>query len=137
VEFVRLADVPGPDPFSEGQLLGLELATELRALALRVNQAGGIQITTWNLSKDFLFPPRLRVSLGCSAPRPVQKNRLRIAKTDTFSDQKRLNFGAAACSKHDSRTCAEQNHLREKIGKVAKTKNRVQPGSAPHGIASL
>jgi len=29
VELVRLADVPGPDPFSEGQLLGLELATEL------------------------------------------------------------------------------------------------------------
>jgi hypothetical protein len=36
VELVRLADVPGPDPFSESQLLGLELATELRALALRV-----------------------------------------------------------------------------------------------------
>ena len=36
VELVRLADVPGPDPFSKGQLLGLELATELRALALRV-----------------------------------------------------------------------------------------------------
>jgi hypothetical protein len=37
LELVRLADVPGPDPFSEGQLLGLELATKLRALALRVS----------------------------------------------------------------------------------------------------
>jgi len=37
VELVRLADVYGPDPFSEGQLLGLELASELRALALRVS----------------------------------------------------------------------------------------------------
>jgi hypothetical protein len=32
VELVRLEDVPGPDPFSEGQLLGLELATELRPI---------------------------------------------------------------------------------------------------------
>jgi hypothetical protein len=38
---------------------------------------------------------------------------------------------------HDSRTCAEQNHLREKIEKIAKPKNRVQPGSALHRIASL
>jgi hypothetical protein len=37
LELVRLEDVPGPDPFSEGQLLGLELAKELRALALRVS----------------------------------------------------------------------------------------------------
>lgn len=69
LELVRLADVYGSDPFSKSQLLGLELASELRAIALRVNQAGGgrleaggIQITTWNLSKDFLFPPRLSVS---------------------------------------------------------------------------
>jgi hypothetical protein len=33
----------------------------MRALALRVNQAG-VKITTYNLSKDFLFPPRLCVS---------------------------------------------------------------------------
>jgi hypothetical protein len=37
LELVRLADVPGSDSFAEGQLLGLELATELRALALRVS----------------------------------------------------------------------------------------------------
>ena len=71
------------------------------------------------------------------APRPVRKNRVRRRKTDAFSDQERLNFGAATCSKRDSRTCAEQNHLREKIGKVAKPKNRVQPGSDAQRIASL
>jgi hypothetical protein len=70
------------------------------------------------------------------APRPVRKNRLRIDKTDAFSDRKRHNFGAATCSRHDSRTCAEQNHLREKIGKIAKSKNRVQPDYDSHRIAS-
>jgi hypothetical protein len=71
------------------------------------------------------------------APRPVRKNRLRSGKTDAFSDRKRIDFGAATCSKLSSSACAEQNHLREKIGKIAKSKNRVQPGSAPHRIASL
>jgi hypothetical protein len=71
------------------------------------------------------------------APRTMRKNRLRIGKTDAFSDQKSHDFGAAACSRHDSRTCAEQNHLREKIGKIAKPKNRVQPGSALLRNASL
>jgi hypothetical protein len=32
VELVRLADVPGPDPFSESQLLGLELASDIRPI---------------------------------------------------------------------------------------------------------
>ena len=71
------------------------------------------------------------------ALRPVRKNRVRSGKTDTFSDRKRLDFGASTCSKHDSRTCAEQNHLTEKIGKLAKSKNRVQPGSALQRIASF
>lgn len=31
-----MEEVSCSDPFSDGQLLGLELATELRALALRV-----------------------------------------------------------------------------------------------------
>ena len=52
------------------------------------------------------------------APRPVRKNRLRIGKTDAFSDRKRLDFGAAPCSKLSSAACAEQNHLREKIEKI-------------------
>ena len=71
------------------------------------------------------------------APRPVRKNRLRRRKTDAFSDQKRLDFGASTCSKLSSAACAEQNHLREKIGKIAKSKNRVRPGSDAQHIASL
>jgi hypothetical protein len=71
------------------------------------------------------------------APRPVRKNRLRSGKTDAFSDRKRLDFGAAPCSKLSSAACAEQNHLREKIEKVAKPKNRVQGDSGTHHIASL
>jgi len=47
------------------------------------------------------------------------------------------DFGAATCSRHDSRASAEQNHLREKIEKIAKPKNRVQPGSDAQQIASL
>jgi hypothetical protein len=58
-------------------------------------------------------------------------------KRDAFSDRKRLDFAAATCSKNDSRTCAEQNHLREKIEKLAKPKNRLQPGSDAQQIASL
>jgi hypothetical protein len=76
-------------------------------------------------------------SAHAEAPRPVRKNRLRIGKPDAFSDQKRHYFGASTCSTLSSAACAEQNHLREKIEKIAKSKNRVQPGSAPHGIASL
>jgi hypothetical protein len=71
------------------------------------------------------------------APRPVRKNRLRIGKPDAFSDPKRIDFGAATCSKRPSAACAEQNHLREKIEKIAKSKNRVQPGSDAQQIASL
>jgi hypothetical protein len=71
------------------------------------------------------------------APRPARKNRLRRRKIDAFSNRKRLDFGAATCSKRSSEPCAEQNHLREKVGEIAKSKNRVQPGSAPHRIASL
>jgi hypothetical protein len=71
------------------------------------------------------------------APRPVRKNRLRSGKTDAFGDQKRIDFGAATCSKRPSAACAEKNHLREKIEKVAKPKNRVQPGSDAQHIASL
>jgi len=78
------------DLFSEDQLLGLELAAEIRAIVLRVKQAGGrrpeagdwrLEAGDWRLeagrwkmevggirliiedhSKDVLFPPRLRVS---------------------------------------------------------------------------
>jgi hypothetical protein len=70
-------------------------------------------------------------------PRPVRKNRIRNPKTHASIAQKHPHFGAATCSKHDSRTCAEQNHLREKIEKIAKQQNRVQPRAAPRCIASL
>ena len=47
----------------------MELATSIRAIVLRVKQAGdwrleagGIRMATEDHSKDVLFPPRLRVS---------------------------------------------------------------------------
>jgi hypothetical protein len=49
--------------------------------------------------------------------RPVRKNRLRIRKTLASIAQKRHNFGASRCSKRSLGSCAEQNHLRENIGK--------------------
>jgi hypothetical protein len=84
-------------------------------------------------------PPRIAdfQSAPGSGPRQVRKNRLRKQKTHTSIAQKRHHFGAATCSTHGCRMCAEQNHLREKIEKIAKTKIRVQLGSAPHCIASL
>jgi hypothetical protein len=71
-----MEEVSCSDLFSEGQLLGLELAIEIRAIVLRVKQAGdwrletggwrlevgGIRLVTEDHSKDVLFPPRLRVS---------------------------------------------------------------------------
>jgi hypothetical protein len=46
-----------------------------------------------------------------------RKNRLRIKKALASIAQKRHNFGASRCSKRSLEPCAEQNHLREKIGK--------------------
>jgi hypothetical protein len=64
-----MEEVSCSDLFSEGQSLGLELAIEIRAIVLRVKQAGGwrlevggIRLVTEDHSKDVLFPPRLRVS---------------------------------------------------------------------------
>jgi hypothetical protein len=53
-------------------------------------------------------------------PRPVRKNRLRIRKTLISIAQKYHDFGASRCSKRSLGSCAEQNHLRENIGKIAK-----------------
>jgi hypothetical protein len=41
------------DQFSEGQLLGLELAIEIRAIVLRVKQAGGWRLEAggWRLEE--------------------------------------------------------------------------------------
>jgi hypothetical protein len=76
-------------------------------------------------------------SAPSEAPRPVQKNRIRNPKTHASIAQKHPHFGAATCSKPSSEPCAEQNHLREKIEKIAKQKNRVQLSSVPRCIASL
>ncbi len=66
-----------------------------------------------------------------------RKNRLRIRKTLASIAQKRHNFGASQCSMRSLESCAEQNHLREKIGEIAKQQNRVQGDSDTHHIASL
>jgi hypothetical protein len=52
--------------------------------------------------------------------RPVPKNRLRIRKTLASIAKKHYDFGASRCSKQSLEPCAEQNHLRENIGKIAK-----------------
>jgi hypothetical protein len=57
---------------------------------------------------------------SAEGPRTRRKNRLRIRKTLASIAQKRHNFGAAPCSKRSLGSCAEQNHLREKIEKIAK-----------------
>jgi hypothetical protein len=57
---------------------------------------------------------------SAEGPRPVRKNRLRSRKTLASIAQKRHDFGASRCSKRSLEPCAEQNHLRENIGKIAK-----------------
>jgi hypothetical protein len=74
---------------------------------------------------------------SAEGPRTRRKNRLQSRKTLASIAQKRHNFGAAPCSKRSLESCAEQNHLRENIGKIAKEKNRVHFDSDTHHIASL
>ena len=69
--------------------------------------------------------------------RPVQKNRFRNQKTLASIAQKRHDFGASRCSKRSLEPCAEQNHLRENIGEIAKQQNRVHFDSDAQRIASL
>jgi hypothetical protein len=135
------------DQFSEGQLLGLELAIEIRAIVLRVSdrlharrrcQAGrcmfaihhshqlasapGHMTTAKKSSNITSRSPRKAALRSAPAlgPRPVRKNRLRIRKTLISIAQKYHDFGASRCSKRSLGSCAEQNHLRENIGKIAK-----------------
>ena len=135
------------DQFSEGQLLGLELAIEIRAIVLRVSdrrdagrrcQAGRClfaihhshqfasapgHMTTAKKSTNITSrSPRIADFRSAPAlgPRPVRKNRLRIRKTLASMARKRHDFGASRCSKRSLGSCAEQNHLREKIEKIAK-----------------
>jgi hypothetical protein len=74
---------------------------------------------------------------SAEGPRTRRKNRLRIRKTLASIVQKRYDFGASRCSKRSLESCAEQNHLREKIEKIAKEKNREHFDSDAQRIASL
>jgi hypothetical protein len=101
--------------------------------------APGHMTTAKKSSNTTTRSPRIADFQSASAegPRTRRKNRLRIRKTLASIAQKRHNFGASRCSKRSLESCAEQNHLREKIGKIAKEKNRVHFDSDTHHIASL
>jgi hypothetical protein len=138
-----MEEVSCSDQFSEGQLLGLELAIEIRAIVLRVSdrrdagrrcQAGRCMFSIHDSHQFASAPGHMtiakkssniisrspRIAAFRSAPalglRPVRKNRLRRRKTLASMAQKRHNFGASPCSKRSLESCAEQNHLRENIG---------------------
>jgi hypothetical protein len=153
-----MEEVTCSDLFSEGQLLGLELATSIRAIVLRAKQAGD-----WRL-EEYGWLPRIILKTSSSlrvfasprelwlfespgkadfqpasalGPRPARKNRLRSRKSLASIAQKRYDFGASRCSKRSLESCAEQNHLRENIGKIAEQQNRVHFDSDAQRIASL
>jgi hypothetical protein len=159
-----MEEVSCSDQFSEGQLLGLELAAEIRAIVLQVPDRGNSRrrcqagrcmfaihhshqfasapghMTTAKKSSNITSrSPRKADFQSASAegPRPVRKNRLRIRKTLASIAQKRHDFGASRCSKRSLQSCAEQNHLRENIGEIAKEKNREHFDSDAQRIASL
>jgi hypothetical protein len=138
-----MEEVSCSDQFSEGQLLGLELAIEIRAIVLRVSdwgnsrrrcQAGRCMFSIHHSHRFASAPghmttakkstnitsrsPRIADFRSASALglRPERKNRLRIRKTLASIARKRHNFGASRCSKRSLGSCAEQNHLRENIG---------------------
>ena len=139
-----MEEVSCSDLFSEGQLLGLELATSIRAIVLRVSdrrdarrrcQAGRCMFSIHHSHRFASAPGHMTIakkssnatsrssrkadfrSASALGLRPVRKNRLRIRKTLASIAQKRHNFGASRCSKRSLGSCAEQNHLRENIGK--------------------
>ena len=139
-----MEEVSCSDQFSEGQLLGLELAIEIRAIVLRVSdwrharrrcQAGRCMFSSHDSHRfastaghmtiakksSNIISRSPRIAAFRSAPalglRPVRKNRLRRRKTLASIARKRHNFGASRCSKRSLESCAEQNHLRENIGK--------------------
>jgi hypothetical protein len=147
-----MEEVSCSDQFSEGQLLGLELAAEIRAIVLRAKQAGGwrleeyewlprIILKTSSSLRVFASPrglwlfesPRKAAFQPASAegPRPVRKNRLRIRKMLASIAQILHNFGASRCSKRSLEPCAEQNHLRENIGEIASTSILTPNASRP------
>jgi hypothetical protein len=131
------------DLFSEGQLLGLELAAEIRAIVLQVPdrgnsrrrcQAGRCMFSSHDSHRfastaGYMTIAKKSTNITSRSPRiadfrsasalglrPERKNRLRIRKTLASIAQKRYDFGASRCSKRSLESCAEQNHLRENIG---------------------
>ncbi len=138
-----MEEVSCSDLFSEGQLLGLELAAEIRAIVLRVSDrldagrrchAGRCMfaihhshrfasapghmttvMTTSNITSRSLRKADYQPASALGS-RPVRKNRLRIRKTLASIARKRHDFGVSRCSKRSLGSCAEQNHLRENIG---------------------
>ena len=135
------------DLFSESQLLGLDLAIEIRAIVLRVSawrharrrcQAGRCMfsihhshqlasapghMTTAKKSTNITSrSPRIADFRSASAegPRARPKHRLRSRKSLASIAQKYHDFGVSRCSKRSLGSCAEQNHQRENIGKIAK-----------------
>jgi hypothetical protein len=159
-----MEEVSCSDQFSEGQLLGLELAIEIRAIVLQVPDRGNSRrrcqagrcmfaihhshqlasapghMTTAKKSTNITSrSPRIADFRSASALglRPERKNRLRSRKSLASIAQKYHDFGASRCSKRSLESCAEQNHLREKIEKIAKEKNRVHFDSDAQHIASL
>ena len=146
------------DLFSEGQLLGLELATSIRAIVLRAKQAEGwrleeyewlprIILKTSSSLRVFASPRELWLfesprkaafqSAPPEGPRTRRKNHLRSGKTLASIAQKYHDFGASRCSKRSLGSCAEQNHLRENIGEIAEQQNREHFDSDAQRIASL
>ena len=139
-----MEEVSCSDLFSEGQLLGLELAIEIRAIVLRVPdrgnsrrrcQAGRCLFSIHHSHRFASAPGHMTIAKKSSniisrssrkadfqpasaeGPRTRRKNRLRIRKTLASIAQKYHDFGASRCSKRSLGSCAEQNHLRENIGK--------------------
>ena len=142
-----MEEVSCSDQFSECQLLGLELATSIRAIVLRVSdrrdagrrcQAGRCMFAIHHSHRFASAPGQLTTVMTTSnitsrsphkaafqpasaeGPRTRRKNRLRRRKTLASIARKRHDFGASRCSKRSLESCAEQNHLREKIEKIAK-----------------
>jgi len=153
-----MEEVSCSDQFSEGQLLGLELAAEIRAIVLRVSDrrdagrrchAGRCMFAIHHSHRFASAPGHMTIAKKStnitsrsprkaafrSAPalglRPVRKNRLRIRKTLASIAQKRHDFGASRCSKRSLEPCAEQNHLRENIEKIACTSILTPNASRP------
>ena len=114
----------------------MEFAIEIRAIVLRAPdrrharrrcQAGRCMFSSHDSHQLASAPGHMTTAkkstnITSRSPRPVRKNRLRRRKTLASIAQKRHNFGASRCSKRSLGSCAEQNHLRENIGKSRNSK---------------